>query len=227
MTLPLRRGWRFRADRADLGSTPWLIAVKKDLPANDLRRTDRLAEGQSGQGVVRHRGRRQPVAHRRHAVPERHRHALPARALSRHRAGDRRTWSSGQIDMSILDPITCAAAVPRRHASRSSPSWRKAAPRTRPDIPTVDEAGCARRAHGAMAGDLGAEGHAEGRDRQAQRRGGRRRWPIRRIAPEARRAELRGRRRARSRRRSISARSTRREIEKWWPIIKAAGIKGG
>ena len=47
-----------------------------------------MAEGQSGQGDARHRRRRQRIACRRRLLPEAHRHALPVRALSRHRPGD-------------------------------------------------------------------------------------------------------------------------------------------
>ena len=57
-----------------IGNTPWLFAVKNDLPVKNLTRSDRMAESQSGQGDVRHRRAGQPVAHRRRAVPERHRH---------------------------------------------------------------------------------------------------------------------------------------------------------
>ena len=71
-----------------IGNTPWLVAAKKDFPANDLRGSDRLAESQPGQGVVGHRGARQPVAHRRRAVPERHRHALSTDTVQGHRAVD-------------------------------------------------------------------------------------------------------------------------------------------
>ena len=69
----LRRGERFRADRADRQHA---VAVRREerSAGEGPARAGRLAEGQSRQGDVRHRGRRQPVAHRRRAVPERHRH---------------------------------------------------------------------------------------------------------------------------------------------------------
>ena len=96
-----------------IGSTPWLVAAKKDFPAERSARHDRLAEGQSGQGVVRHRGARQPVAYRRRPVPEGHRHALSADSLQGHRAVDP---GPGLGQSRHGDPRSdhLAAAVPRR-----------------------------------------------------------------------------------------------------------------
>ena len=92
-----------------------------------------------------------------------------------------------------------------------------------PEIPTVDEAGLPGFSLSNW-GALGPEGHAEERHRQAQCRGRdaladpavRRRIadqgmgiaPPEQQTPEGLRAIHRA------------------EIEKWWPIIKAAGIKG-
>ena len=77
-----------------------------------------------------------------------------------------------------------------------------------------------------MAGDLGAEGHAEGHYRQAQRRGGRRRWPIRRSAEKLAEQSYEVGPREEQTPEYLGA-FHKAEIEKWWPIIKAAGIKGG
>ena len=49
---------------------------------------DRLAQGQSGQGVGRHCRRRRHRPSHRHLVPEGDRHQIPVRALSRQRTGD-------------------------------------------------------------------------------------------------------------------------------------------
>ena len=132
---------------------------------------------------------------------------------------------AGQIDMSILDPVTC---LPQLRAGRIKVLAVMAKSRTAQRRRHADRGrgGLARPLHRAVAGDLGAEGHAEGDHRQAQRRGGE---DAGRSggAPEARRAELRGRPALRSRRPEYLGAFHKAETEKWWPIIKAAGIKGG
>ena len=208
-----------------ISATPWLIAAKKDLPANDLQEPHRLVEGQSGQGVARHRGRRQPVAHRRRACsrtsPVRASSSCPIAAPRR----PRRTWSRARS--------TCRSSIRSPACRRCAPArikvlavMAKSRTANAPDSPDRGRGRRARPAHGAMAGDLDAEGHAEGRYRQAQRRGGRRRWPIRRFAPSSRSRATRSAPREEQTPEYLGA-FHKAEIEKWWPIIKAAGIKGG
>ena len=57
-------------------------------PGEGPARTDRLAQGQSRQGVGRERRREQRLAHRRHVLPEGIRDRAPARPLPRRIAGD-------------------------------------------------------------------------------------------------------------------------------------------
>ena len=78
--------------------------------------------------------------------------------------------------------------------------------------------------HPVLARPVGAEGHAEGRHRQAQCRGGRRRSPIPAVR-SALPSWARRSRRASSRRPEALAALHKAEIEKWWPIIKAANIR--
>ena len=206
-----------------IGNTPWLVAVRKDLPANDLRGLDRLAEGQSGQGVVRHRGPGQPVAYRRRPVPERHRHALsliPYKGT----APSIPDLISGTLDMAILDPIT---SLPQFRAGRIKilAVMAKSRTATAPDIPTVDEAG----APGVYIEPWQAMFAPKGtpKDVIAKLNGAvvaalsdpaiRKRFaeqsyvltPRENLTPEYLRAFQKA------------------EIAKWWPIIKAAGIKPG
>ena len=56
-------------------------------------RNDRLDEGEPGQGDGRGGRRRWPDRHRRHLLPEAHRHQLPAGALSRRRSAHPGLWS--------------------------------------------------------------------------------------------------------------------------------------
>ena len=103
-----------------ISATPWLIAAKKDLPVERSQGLDRLAEGQSGQGFVGTAGVGSPshiagilfqniTGTRFQLVP--YRGTAPAM----------QDLVVGQIDMSILDPVTCAAAVSRRPHQGASP----------------------------------------------------------------------------------------------------------
>ena len=80
---------------------------------------------------------------------------------------------SGQIDMAILDPIT---SLPQFRGGKIKilAAMAKTAQRRRAGHPDRRRGGRARRAHRALAGHVGAEGHAERYHRQAQRRGGQR-----------------------------------------------------
>ena len=189
-----------------ISATPWLIAVKKDLPVSDLKGLIAWLKAKSGQGVARHRRRRQPVAHRGGAAAEPHRHALPARAVSRHRAG--RAGFGRRPDRHV-DPRSghvFAAASRRPHQGAGGDGEEPHRQRRR--RADRGRGGFARPLHRAVAGDLGAEGHAEGDHRQAQRRGGDdagRSGGARASSPSRATRSAH----ARSRPRSISAPSTR------------------
>ncbi len=71
-----------------IGSEPLLIVGKKRLGRGRSEGADRLAEGQSRQGLGRYRRRRRHRPSHRHFVPEGNRNQIPVRALSRQRAGD-------------------------------------------------------------------------------------------------------------------------------------------
>ena len=205
-----------------IAATPWLIAAKKDLPANDLKgliawlkaNPDKASLGTAGVGSPSHIGAV--------LLAEHHRHALSARALSRHRAGDP-DLVAGQIDMSILDPVRrCRSFAPAR--IKVFAVMAKSRTANAPEVPTVDEAG--------------VPGLHWRRGRRSGRRRARRRTIIAKLngavvkaladpaVRKARRAELRGRA-ARGADAGILGAFHKAEIEKWWPIIKAAGIKGG
>jgi tripartite-type tricarboxylate transporter receptor subunit TctC len=122
-----------------IAGTPWLIAAKKDLPADDLRgliawlkaNPDKASLGTAGVGSPSHLGgvlfqsitgtRFQFVPYRGTApvIPD---------------------LVAGQIDLSILDPVT---SLPQFRAGRIKIFAVMAKSRTAnaPDIPTVDEAG--------------------------------------------------------------------------------------
>ena len=132
---------------------------------------------------------------------------------------------SGQIDMAILDPIT---SLPQFRGGKIKilAVMGEEAQHRRAGHSDRRRGRRARRLHRALAGHVGAEGHAEGRHRQAQRRGGQR-------AERSRRSARSSPTRATSSRRASKltpeylAQFHKSEMDKWWPIIKAAGIKAG
>src|SRR6478609_7057680 len=85
-----------------ISATPWLIAAKNNLPANDLK------------SLVPYRGTA-PV------IPD---------------------LVSGQIDMSILDPVTCLPQF-RAGSIKVFAVMAKSRTANAPEVPTVDEAGAA------------------------------------------------------------------------------------
>ena len=74
-----------------------------------------------------------------------------------------------QLDM-IIDQASAALSIAKGGGVRAYAVTSKQRLASAPDIPTVDEAGLPGLSRGDLAGRVGAEGHAEGRDRQAQRR---------------------------------------------------------
>ena len=76
---------------------------------------------------------------------------------------------SGTLDMAILDPIT---SLPQFRGGRIKifAVMAKSRTVTAPDIPTVDEAGAPGLHISPWQAMLGAEGHAERRHRETQRR---------------------------------------------------------
>jgi len=92
-----------------------------------------------------------------------------------------------------------------------------------PDIPTTDEAGLPRVLLFLLARAVGAQGHAAGHHREAQRR---RRECVGRPAWRAKLVDLAQEIFPREQQTSEALLAYHQaEIEKWWPIIKAADIK--
>ena len=206
-----------------IAATPWLIAVKKDLPASDLAgliawlkaNPDKASSGTAGPGSPSHLGgilfqnitgtRFQSIPYRGTApvIPD---------------------LVAGQIDMAILDPITC---LPQFRAGRIKvfAVMAKSRTATAPEVPTVDEAGVSglhispwhaiwapkgtpkdviARLNGAVVDTLADPAVRQKLADQSYDIG-----PRQEQTPEYLGAFLKA------------------ETEKWGPIIKAAGIKGG
>src|SRR6185295_7260386 len=124
---------------AFIAGTPWLIVGKKDLPADDLKglitwlraNPDKASSGTAGLGSPSHLGGilfQNITGTTFQFVP--YRGTAPVMP----------DLVGGQIDMSILDPVT---ALPQFRAGRIKVFAAMAKSRTAnaPDVPTVDEAG--------------------------------------------------------------------------------------
>ena len=124
---------------AFIAGTPWLICAKNDLPVNDLRgliawlkaNPDKASSGTAGPGSPSHLGGIlfQNITGTRFQL-------IPYRGT----APSIPDLVSGTLDMAILDPIT---ALPQFRGGRIKvfAVMAKSRTATAPDIPTVDEAG--------------------------------------------------------------------------------------
>ena len=154
-----------------IADTPiWLVGRR---PAGQRREgTGRLAEAAGRQGTqARSASAARPTRHRA-VLPETQTGTqFPAGALSRRRADA--AGHAGRPDRFHLRPGANYLGPVRGGqlkaiAVLTSKRWWAA-----PDVPTMDEAGVTGIYASVLARPLGAEGHAEGRHRQAQRRGAR------------------------------------------------------
>ena len=212
-----------RAGRADRHQ-PFLIVSRKTMPANNLEGIDRVAEGQS-----RTRPRR---ANSRHRQPEPCRGHLFQTAIgARFQLVPYR--SGGPLDAGP------GGRQHRHHARHAGDLAAAAAWRQHQGLCGHRQEPLARRARDSdhrrgrrarllllvLARALGAQGHAEGRSLPGSTTPS-----CKALADPAMRAEAssisrRTSSRASSRRLRRSHAFQKAEIEKWWPIIKAAGIK--
>jgi tripartite-type tricarboxylate transporter receptor subunit TctC len=206
-----------------IGSTPWLIAAKKDFPANDLRgmiawlkaNPDKASSGTAGPGSPSHIAGVlfQQVTGTRFAL-------IPYKGT----APSIPDLVSGNLDMAILDPIT---SLPQFRAGRIklfAVMTNRRTP-TAPDIPTVDEAG----APGVHMEPWQAMFAPKGtpKDVIAKLNGA--------VVAALSDANIRKRFAEQSyvltERENLTpeylAKFHRSEMDKWFPIIKAAGIKPG
>jgi tripartite-type tricarboxylate transporter receptor subunit TctC len=204
-----------------IASTPWLIVAKNATPANDLKglivwlkaNPDKASAGTSGVGSPGHIGGvlfQATTGARFQFVPYRS-SALVVQDLL-----------AGQIDMAILDQVTSLPQVRAGKIKAYAVTAKDHLPAA-PDIPTVDEAGLSGLHMAPWHGIWVAKGTPENiisklnaavvdalanpaiRQRIADQ--GMEIPPREQQTPDALRAFQKA------------------EIEKWWPIIKAANIK--
>ena len=206
-----------------IGNTPWLIVGKKDLPAKDLRELiawlkanpDKGTCGTAGTGSPSHIAGvlfQQVTGTRFQFVP--YRGVAPVIP----------DLVGGQIDLAILDPITTLPQIRGGHI-KAFAMMAKSRTAMAPDIPTVDEAGAPgvhmspwqamwapkgtpkdviAKLNGAVVSALSDPAIAKKFAEQSYELA-----PREELTPE------------------YLAKFHKSEIDKWWPIIKAAGIKGG
>jgi tripartite-type tricarboxylate transporter receptor subunit TctC len=206
---------------AFIAGTPWLICAKKDLPADDLKsliawlkaNPDKASSGTAGPGSPSHLGAIlfQNITSTRFQL-------IPYRGT----APSIPDLVSGTLDMAILDPIT---SLPQFRGGRIKvfAVMAKSRTATTPDIPTVDEAGAPglhispwqavwapkgtpkdviAKLNAAVVHALNDPGIRKKLADQSYEIG----------PPEEQTPEYLGA-------------FHKAEIERWWPIIKAAGIK--
>ena len=201
--------------------SPQVILAKKAMPANDLKRIDRVAQGKPRQGLAGTDRPGQSGACGRHPVPEADRHPLPVRELSQRRPGhaghDRRTHRPDVRRPNIALEHVRAGSIKAYAVTDKS---RLAAA---PDIPTVDEAG--------LPGFYAAPWHAfwapKGTPREVIAK-------LNAAVVDAL-ADTAVRKRLNDVGLQIVPREQqtpealgafqKAEIERWWPILKEAGIK--
>ena len=206
-----------------ISATPWLIAAKKDLPANDLKglvawlkaNPDKASLGTAGVGSPSHIGAvllQNITGTRFQLVP--YRGTAPVIP----------DLVSGQIDMSILDPVTCLPQF-RAGAIKVFAVMAKSRTANAPEVPTVDEAGAPAFTwrHGRRSGRRRARRRTSSPSSTARSSST--------LADPAVRAKLAEQSYEVGPREEQTPEYLgtfhKAETDKWWPIIKAAGIKGG
>jgi tripartite-type tricarboxylate transporter receptor subunit TctC len=206
-----------------IGNTPWLFAVKNDLPVKNLRELvawlkanpDKATFGTAGVGSPSHVGGvlfQNVTGTTFQFIPYRGTAPVVPDLVS------------GQIDMAILDPIT---SLPQFRGGRikiiAAMSKRRSA--GAPDIPTSEDAGvpgvqtdpwqamwAPKGTPKEIVAKLNAAVVSALSDETARKRFADQSYeltPREHLTPE------------------FLAQFQKSEMDKWWPIIKAAGIKGG
>ena len=222
LSLPYDLRDRFRAGRA-AAEQPLMISARKDFPAANLK--ELIAWLKANPGKVARRQCRAGQRHQRqrHLFPEHHRHPLPVRAAIKSVQTGDKALTAGELDL-LFD-----------QASHSLPYLRAGTIKVYAVTSKTRDGVRARRAdhrrRRRCRASTAPTGTGCGRPRARRRRSSSastapwsRRWPIRRCVKQ-----LSGQgstcRPPDQRTPEALAAFHRAEIEKWWPILKAAGIK--
>lgn len=206
-----------------IGDTPWLIVGKKDLPATDLKGLIAWLKANPGKGTCGTAGAGSP-SHIAGAlfqnVTGTSFQFVPYRGV----APVIPDLVGGQIDIAILDPITTLPQI-RAGRIKGFAMMAKSRTPTAPEIPTVDEGG----APGVYMSPWQAIFAPKGtpKDVIAKLNGA----VVSALSDPEISKKFAEQSYVLSTREQLTpeylARFHKSEIEKWWPIIKAAGIKGG
>jgi len=213
----LRPAEGFRADRADF-INPQLMIARKDFPAGDLKGLVAWMKVNPGQGDAGRADRRGETE--RHPDCSRPPHDGALHSLSRRRAGDAGdARRAGRPDGA---PGRCALPQARGGAVKIIANLSPKRSAAIPDVPTTDESGIPGLYAAGWFGLFGPKECPAGR-RPYQCRDGRgaggsgAQGALLRSGP--------GRCLSRAAGSGRAGGLPPGEIEKWWPIIKAAGIK--
>ena len=188
----------------------------------ESERADRLDQGESGQGPDGHRRRRRRVAHGG-ASTSRTRSARSSSSCSIAAAPRRlQALLGGEIDLYVTQVSNVAAQI-KAGQSQSLCGDRQDAPGRRAGHADRRRSRACRASHFGLARHLAAERHAAGHRHEAQR-GDRRN--ARRSDVRQRFAELGQEIPPREQQTPEALFAHHKaEIDKWWPMIKAAGLK--
>jgi tripartite-type tricarboxylate transporter receptor subunit TctC len=206
-----------------IGETPWLIVGKKDLPVKDLRELiawlkanpDKGTCGTAGPGSPSHIAGvlfQQVTGTRFQFVP--YRGVAPVIP----------DLVGGQIDIAILDPITTLPQIQAGRIKGFAMMSKERTP-TAPDIPTVDEGG----APGVYMSPWQAMWAPKGTPKDVI--GKLNAAVVSALSDPAIAKKFADQSYILTRKADLTpehlAKFHQAEIERWWPIIKAAGIKPG
>ena len=206
-----------------IATQPSMIVGRKDLPANNLKELIASHQSQSRQGYGRQRRHRQPGPRLQHIFPEHDRRPDPARSVPQRGPG-----LAGPVGGQHRHDDGHGVDVRRARARRAAKAFamtadkrrrwcRTCRPPTRRGCPDSDfisgtRSGCRRarrRTSIAKLNDATMKALADPTTRKRLVDTGQELLPASMSSPEAWRKYQKA------------------EIEKWWPIIKAAGIKAG
>jgi tripartite-type tricarboxylate transporter receptor subunit TctC len=205
-----------------IGNTPWLFAVKNDLPVKDLRELiawlkanpDKATFGTAGVGSPSHIGGvlfQNVTGTKFQFIP--YRGTAPVIP----------DLVSGQIDMAILDPITSLPQA-RGGKMRILAAMSKRRSTGAPEIPTSEEAGVPGVQVDPWQGMWAPKGTPK--DVLAKLNAA----VVSALSDEAARKKFADQSYELTPREQLTpeylAQFQKSEMDKWWPIIKAAGIKG-
>ena len=203
--------------------TPQLIIARKDFPAKDVKELVAWLKANPDKATAATVGAAGGAQVAVDLFPERDRHDASASCPTAAAGRRCRTWSAGQVDL-MLDQAANALGPVRAGTVKAYAVMSKARWQALPDVPSIDESGTPGLYVAYWHAMWAPKGTPKDDHRQAQRRGDARArrpgraasgcptsghdvFPREQQTPEA------------------LAAYHKAEIDKWWPIVRASGLK--